>query len=637
MNADTVLAYLAGQQLEDGSFAAMAGTNPEAFMPQRQQPSIFPTILILDCLHSVVGSEAIRQRASKYVEAQVSPQGSWNYWDTQTNAVVHEPYPDDLDDTACALAALKHTDPAWVTSFRLGQFARLLVAAEEKAGGPYNTWLIDTKKAAQWRQTDVAVNANIAYALSLEATRLHNLDTYLIGALRQQTLASAYYVGELPVIYFLSRAASRSINRVLRKRVLKLLDERVGYNALQNALLLSAACRLEIPKSRLQAIARVLQNQKRHGYWPAEAFYIDPAYSGHQHYGGSAALTTAFALEALVAFATNEDQTPVMISNRRGTPLIMQAIQEDARRIVDSDLRRHYLKTARLVVNDRAGDQIVEPARHIVRAGKYKLSDAQIEALDRASVNGWIAYTLYDNVLDGDGSRAQLAVANAALRRSQAYFMGVLPNNQAYQRLVQHTFDTMDAVNYWEVESARATIENGKIIINKLPAYAEDYRQLAERSVGHGLAACSVLVVHYGRVNAKPIKQLQSFYHHFLIARQLHDDAHDWEDDLAAGRLSSVVVLMLKNSYTLPCCFTVKSELETLRQDFWLHTITEVTAAIQEHIAAAREVLVQLSQEMDCSVFSGWLDKLEAAADVALQGRQDAMQFMRAYEGHHVT
>ena len=43
------------------------------------------------------------ERATAYLGAQRSPSGTWNFYGTTG----FEPMPDDLDDTACALAALK--------------------------------------------------------------------------------------------------------------------------------------------------------------------------------------------------------------------------------------------------------------------------------------------------------------------------------------------------------------------------------------------------------------------------------------------------------------------------------------------------------------------------------------------------
>ncbi len=54
------------------------------------------------------------------------------------------------------------------------------------------------------------------------------------------------------------------------------------------------------------------------------------------------------------------------------------------------------------------------------------------------------------------------------------------------------TLDTVDAANTWEYLHARATVNNNVITYISLPDYG-DYRQLAERSWGHMLAASGVL------------------------------------------------------------------------------------------------------------------------------------------------
>ena len=450
MNSQEVILYLQKQQAADGSFGGLSSPRITPFSGQREQPTIFPTALILDCLREVIGTEDIRLRAAKYLAGQVSDQGSWNYWDVASKAKQEQPYPDDLDDTAGVLAALTRSGMRWVDGFRLGQFARLLVASEQRPGGPYNTWLIDTAKAPQWHDVDIAVNANVGYVLSLQSVQLQGLMGYINDSLVHNKLTSSYYVGELPVLYFLSRWYQGEERTRLVAKVTKSIADNVAKNSLEQALLLSTGCRLGLPKKQLAGLADVLRKATTGNHWPAAAFYVDPVYDGKQYYGGSAVLTTAFALEALTAYASLTVSAPVVIARKRGVPSIMADARKDAASIPNERLRRRYLATARRIMQDSAGEQITAPASIMDRAGGWKTSGPVVTELNLASLNGWMAYTLYDDFLDGRGRVEQLNVANIALRRSYAHCVKALPNHPEWAIHVGNAFDRIDSANDWE-------------------------------------------------------------------------------------------------------------------------------------------------------------------------------------------
>lgn len=632
MNAQTAIAYLRQSQAKNGSFDGFASPTVEPFVGTRKQPTIFPTILMLDCLKGVLGTEDIRRKATRYIQSQVNEQGAWNYWDIHSAAKNAEPYLDDLDDTACALAAIMRNDPAWVDGRRLGQFTRLLVATENQPGGPYNTWLIDTTQAPQWKHTDIAVNANIGYALSLQSVRLSALMQYIDESIKNGSIESDYYVGKAPVLYFLSRWYKGDQLAMLQKLV---VHEKAS-NALQQALLLSAACKLGVAQHKLATLAHALEASLQDDHWPAAGFYIDPVYNGQQHVGGSEVLTTAFALEALTNYA--QSVTPEPLAKASVTPknVHLTAIRQDASTINDAGLRRRYMVAVNQVIRNQNADHIVGAASLVAKSTGWLAPSNMLRQLDVASINGWVAYTLYDDFLDGaDMPVSQLNVANLAMRRSYSRFVHALPGNAEFAALTQQAFDTIDGANDWEQRHARAPVVGGLLRLKRLPNYG-DYAQLAERSWGHSLAACGVASVHFGSLQDSNVLALQRFFKHFLIARQLHDDAHDWEADLRAGQLSAVVTLLLKDARTLPCSIHIIDALDDLRQHFWRTTIHEVSALIRAQLEAARHELDTITAPHGVHIFASWLDTLEAGVDQAMQGQQEAVEFIQAYEGSHV-
>ena len=118
----------------------------------------------------------------------------------------------------------------------------------------------------------------------------------------------------------------------------------------------------------------------------------------------------------------------------------------------------------------------------MARVAQYDLPPKMYQSLNLGSLHGWLAYTLYDNIMDGDSSAANLPLANIALRRSHDHFLNAFSGCRLKQ-LVRQTFDKMDIANDWEVHNARCGL-----VVRKLPDYKE-LQVLAQRSMGHSLAA----------------------------------------------------------------------------------------------------------------------------------------------------
>ena len=80
------------------------------------------------------------------------------------------------------------------------------------------------------------------------------------------------------------------------------------------------------------------------------------------------------------------------------------------------------------------------------------------------------------------------------------------------------------------------------------------------------------------------------FFRHYLIARQLHDDAHDWADDLSHGQINSIGALVLnyfKEHYPKEENATAAILTPKLREIFWTQILdvsaNMITATSQRH------------------------------------------------------
>ncbi len=628
------LAWLAKQQSSNGSFGGQASASIGPFRAVKRHPTVFFTSLILTCMEMIEGSERVSARAAHYLQSQQSPIASWNYWQRGSALARSHPYPDDLDDTACALLGLTIYDSWLVDGDILARFAKLLIANEVAPGGPYRTWLVQPELYKQWGDIDVAVNANIGGLLARHDVRLPGLVAYFDKLLIANVLHSPYYVGDVPILYFLARWYRGSQRLRLKQLIGNRLKGSATTDSLTLALLISAGCSVGLPTGLLRRAEQRLMDLMEGDHWPAEALYVDPVIDGTQYYAGSAALTTAFALEALAKFEQHTQQKPVKI--RAATPVnatVAHALAEAHN--LPAGLRTAYRRAVTTIGNQDSQQQITAMASLTAAAYGEHLKQELLEHLNLASLDGWIAYSIYDDFLDNEGQPDELAIANHALRQTTHHYHAALPKHTGFQNLVSQTLDTIDAANHWEARRARGRIDQEQLHY-ELPSYGR-YAQLADKSLGHMLSACGTLLAAGYTLDSSQLRQLQRFFRHFLIARQLNDDAHDWETDLRHGHLSAVVSLLLSD-YSPRGPIDILGEQSALRQHFWQVTIEKVGALITAHIDTARRALTQSGMRND-TVFVGWLKALQTASEQAVTGSQETKKFIHAYQqtGHAAT
>jgi hypothetical protein len=232
-------------------------------------------------------AEALRA-AGAFLLAERNNDGSWSYEGRATSRV-----PPDLDDTACAVAAL----------LRLGErpglsFYRLLWENEAAPGGPYYTWVgVNGGAHLLARQVDGLVNANVVLAAALAGQRLPGAVAYLIDITKRDIhSASDYCLTPHLLVYALARACADGPAPELAPAVraglagLGPCDDAFRLACRANGLL--ALGEREAARTDLEALFAA---QLPDGSWPIAAAYADYP----PHHAGSPALTTAVALDAL--------------------------------------------------------------------------------------------------------------------------------------------------------------------------------------------------------------------------------------------------------------------------------------------------------------------------------------------------
>jgi hypothetical protein len=523
------LTYLNQQQATDGSFEGQA------------QPTPFMAALILSSLTAVPGSQQLREHACSYLLLQRSETWTWNYWQRDHPRSLTQPYPDDLDDTVVALAALSLHNRALIDGAVLAHLTQTLINTESEPGGPYRTWL------TTWGDIDLAVNANVGYLLFIHGVHLPKLEAYITQSINDNHIASSYYLDHLPIIYSLSRwyrgTGVDRLNQIIMQEL------KHANNALSLALAITSAINLGLPcKLVLPAVQKLIE-QQQNGRWPSAVYYIGAPDNNIEQQIGSTSLTTAIVLEALARYQD------LAISIKR--PRLI------AKNLPSGDLNRLYHEQVSTIIARDHDGQITNIAALTAAAFGLKIAQKTLDLLNLGSLHGWIAYTIYDNFLDDEASPQLLSVANLCLRQTIKSFHTALPDNRQFCELIATTLDQVDAANTWEIIHARS--------LDNLPNYG-DLSQLAERSWGHILASTGTLIAGGHALGSLTPRAMHNFFYHYLIARQLNDDAHDWEDDLRAERITVVGVNLLKDLSPSLSKVQLEAHLPELRRrTIWSH------------------------------------------------------------------
>lgn len=632
------IAFLGQTQQKDGSFLSYSSPDLEHFSKDHSYKTTFFSSLILSALSQIETEKAsaIKGEIANFLYKEASDEWSFNYWSKSSQEYSGQPYPDDLDDTFCALSALYLYDPSVFTGDILASIMGLLFHAEVKEGGPYRTWLFQPEKGSKWDDVDVAVNANIGYFLHLQDVELPNVSGLIEEALENNAFSSPYYPNTYPIFYFASRWAKGDVLRQLATSIPRALFQRSDWmRPLFISLVLTSLLRVGYPPRGLKKLVRyLLETQENEGSWPADGFCFDPSQQGKKYCAGASSLTTAFCVEALNMYKSLSEKT----IDHKSLLLVSHAHTLVRQALVASPHTELHHNTERLIdtfFGYRNSREVIELPFLMQSATKLHVEQSTLYNLATVNVIGWIAYTAYDDFLDGEGQSWQLASAMFCSRRMAKLLQSVLPYNLEFQIEAEIVLDRIDAANAWEVNHTRGQKKENILHIDTLPDYG-DYSKLADRSLGHTIAALGV-VYSAGVARESPLLHtVRSFFKHYLIARQLNDDAHDWEEDLLKGSVNAVGVMVLEawkeRGRALSSGIDLSKDMTKLRTIMWESVIEKATQEIHSHIRDARAALKRVENEVDATLLEKLLQPLEKAASDAVQEKKKVQDFLQTLD-----
>ncbi len=630
------LEYLTTKQEQDGSFLSYLSLKPD--IPDTNKPikTVFMPALILSSLAHIDASQsiAIREKIVSFLLSQKSDQWTFNFLSQDDPERYIRNYPDDLDDTFCTYIALRAHNPDLITTELLVHMTKLLLATETAIGGPYRTWLAPPDSEKIWLDVDPAVNCNVYHFLNLVTTPPANLSKYIQRLILAQQFTSPYYAPFYPVVYYLARAYKGTDAQKLLE-ALQQKNTNTELSALECALSLSSMACLSSPLASCKPyVLQLLDSQAADGSWPAGAFCTDENKSVGLYYNGCSALTTAFVLEALALYQRNHIIFKRPVQNRTKSYQldgVLGILQKDCQ-IFENPLKEILNTTLKKITASKNASEITHFAHRFNDSLHTPLKNQSklLDTLGAANTYGWAAYTIYDDFLDDEGDPLLLPTANVALRFSYEYFLCAIRNSR-FQTHVRQAFGDIDNANTWELQHYRfRTYKKRSITLKPLPDYS-DLSPLANRSIGHALGPLAILVKQGVQPDSSSFQAICTAMKHYIIAKQLNDDAHDWQEDFLHGRITYVVAEILKELALPPGTYKFHDLLPTMQKRFWYHSLTAICHDMKHHLELSRSELAAASVLKKQNVITALMDNIDISIQDTLTKQAQTKQFLENF------
>lgn len=634
------ISALAKLQEKNGIFINRSSLDSENFTSAHTLKTTFSTSIITLALLSAqkhktsAGYKKIVSRGQQFLLNEKSLHGSFNYWSRNSSEATTIPYPDDLDDTFAALAVLTLSSHKKDNGTLLAHAVKILTTSEVAPGGPYRTWLISKDAPSTWQDIDVAVNANIGYFLSLEGISVPGINTLIEESISSKNIRSPYYPSLLQPAYFIARWYTGNSKKLITA-IFKEQKNGQWKNPLETAIAVSSLIRLGVSPTTLTQHIEFIQESQENNIWKAYGFCFDPTKKGAPYYHGSPALTTALCIEALALYeeacihqthnkkSEEEKHTYIKISNA-----VVKLFLARIKRTPEA------YKVLRPITKKLQGTGKIEQITLVSEIFKKSLgknaahiSDSLILELGCANLAGWTAYTMYDNILDKEGDVGHIPAANVCLRQTTQIYDSLLSSQ--WKKYIHSILDTIEEANSWEYTHSQFSLTTPH---ETLPKCKND-TILAEKSIGHATGPLVLLAHLHKTPSSPPVSATYEFFTHFIIAKQLNDDAHDWISDLERGFVNSASVPLLATwqSYKKDRPKDTEAFLNELQEIFWKETIHSISAKIVYHTKKAQKALKKNKLITNPEPLLALLTPLERAARTAVQESNRTRTFIDTY------
>ncbi len=500
-----------------------------------------------------------------------------------------------------AITALWKYNSIYVSKEQLAWAIQRLVACEVAVGGPY----------ASAGKLCLATNAQIALFIRMVAKPLPNVEAFLEDRITAKCFKNTALT-TTGLLYLLMKVGD---NQELRRAIADHWHQHPSPTIQQHIIALKSRENTSITPEIQQTLMTICRQQQANGFWKGESFVRQ---------NNSYLLTTALILRTLLSYQRRfRNVSPSILQQRH------RDVVEAARELFNSHgepLRTTALTTIDQLCKGDKNFEITLLPQLFAQGLKMppSLTKHYYLTLGLASLCGWMAYTIYDDFLDNEGTPRQLPLANIAMRNSLEYFRQATTHQSTFMQYVTNIFSAMDEANTWEVTYCRFAIDARHITIVQLPHYG-NRRTLAARSFAHALAPLAVLTHSSIKSSKRQLHAIESAFRHYLIARQLLDDLHDWVQDIERGQASYVVVTILRTMRVQPGTYSLVTLIPKMHHRFRQTALLKICQHIVKHIAMAKKHFTNSQLLRRTNVVYSLLDELDLSVRHALDKQQKVL------------
>lgn len=500
------------------------------------------------------------------------------------------------------ISALFEYDSSIFDGFFLGNILKSLVRLEKEVGGPYFD--------SDMKTIDLATNIQIAYFLSLNNVHLPNLDNFIEKAIIEQNYNSNFYKSAFPLIYILSKFYQGG-NRQLIINYLNRNNHSFNKSSLDLLFLFLALKNFSLENKNLKKTILNLQKEIT----------------------SEEIIKSILLQKVLIPFRNKCDEN--IISEEKMENKIVK-LAEDRFKDLSDDFRNLALSEIQKTMKKNEDKQMFLMPYFFKKALGKKgeiFADNYIAELGLVNVFFWNAFIIYDDFWDEEGIPKKLPSANLYAREFIKFFCLALPENTGFNNIFSQMMDRLDAANTWETLYCRAQIKNGHLLIpEKLPDYS-DYTLAFEPASAH-ILGCMIMLFKLGYdFKSREMNNLKKYFKNYLIAMQINDDAHDWEDDLSKGHLSTVVVMII-NEYKKNHPEAKQIDLnqkQELKEIYYNQVIDNMCSLVLDYTQKSRRSLSSLYFLENKYFLEKIINITENVARDTLQEKEKMGQFLKGF------
>lgn len=554
---------------------------------------------------------ALIEKSSPAIIREKSSSDSWNYWQRDSPEYTSKPYPDDLDDTFNAHLLFQifphfrdsHTQEKYADNpdrhtakaMSLYNLTNQLLNAERKVYHPktsgqcaYNTWL-DTCKNTDFEDIDPVVQV-IVYKVSSRLKSVpHKFKEFLTSRLSNfghsglsldsnlSFLESKYYDSKLYVLSELSYlsledtidipsdAISKNhyrkkcenkagyIDTILRAQICLNLDflSNVSCNTISMRDIAKVYTYLCIPVSKVQAepifIESISKGNKTYCYSKSVvlALYLKLLASTHSRFN------SILKKEKRDAYKLNREKSFTGVYGKLQLKFSDYSTQNcSIETLIDSIFKN---KNPLKIVHNELYDFAYNLKSSANVKHKIKKNLDSITLTYEAVLLGWVSYTANDAIMDKEIPCTLLPFANICNTHMHDILFNILHLPDYIHQII---LEVLNEVNLALHGEAQIGVVPNTILNTTSHDHSHNQPHILEvgknlqssKSIAHCIGPICIFTLIAHNWCKDDVSDLIEYYRYYLSLKQLSDDVHDWQDDIAAGRSTYITSLLVSTA-----------------------------------------------------------------------------------------